>query len=127
MSDEAIPSEDLSEDENPIDVDPGVNALPSDYVLLVDPPDYETGEIILATLASSGIHGVMENPAPGPGSNVIPPLGIAWSHAIYVPPDDFERAREILAESQPTEEDLAAEQAADPTTLAEAENEVRNA
>jgi hypothetical protein len=127
LSDETLPSEEYSEEQNPIDVDPGVNALPPDYVLLVDPPNYETAEIILATLAAEGIHGVMDNPAPSPAGNVIPSLGIAWSHAIYVAPEDFDIAREVLAASQPSEEELAQEQAADPTTLSDAEREVRDA
>ena len=127
MSDEELPSDEIVDDENPVDLDPGLKAIPSDYVMLIDPPDFETSEILLATLAASGIHGVMENPVPSPADNTFPPLGISWSHAIWVSPDDFEAAQAVLAESQPTEEDLAAEQAADPTTLSEAERDVKNA
>lgn len=106
---------------------PGNQAIPQDYVLLCDPPDYETAEIILATLASAGVHAVMENPSLGPADNFLPPLGASWSHAIHVAREDIETARAIVDASPPTDEELAAEQAADPTTLDEAERNVRNA
>lgn len=103
------------------------NILPDDYVPVYDSPDYETGEVICATLAAQGLHAVMQNPTLGPAANVYPALGLTWSHAVYVPPDEVEAARSILSAQQPTEEELAAEQAADPTTLEEAEANIKNA
>ena len=114
-------------EENPIDREPGLTVLPENYVQLYDSPDYETSEIICATLASQGIHAVMNNPSFAPGSNVLTPLAGNWSHVIFVAPDDLDTARALLATPAPTEDELAAEQAADPTTLEEAENNVRNA
>ena len=109
------------------DIAPEANILPSDYVPVFDSPDYEAAEIVCATLASEGIHGVMQNPLPNPGSNELAPLGMTWSHAVYVPPDEVEAARAILNAPPPTDEELAAAQAADPTTIEEAEAAVKDA
>ena len=120
----------LPEDENspnPIDQAVGANALPDDYVLVFDSPDYETGEIVCATLAAQGIHAIMKHPQLGPAGGLLPPLGINWSHAIYVAPADLGTARQMLAAQEPSEAELAAEQAADPTTIEEAERRVRDA
>ena len=109
------------------DVAPGANILPEDYVPIYDSPDFETGEVICATLAAEGIYAVLQNPTPGPATNALPPLGMTWSHAVYVAPEDVEAARAILNAPQPTEEELVAEQASDPTTLEEAEANIKNA
>ena len=113
--------------QNPIDLDPGLQVIPSDYVLVMDAPDFETAEIVCATLAAEGIHAVMQHSTPNPGSNLLPALGNTYSRAVYVAPSNAEAALALLAASAPSEEELAAEQAADPTTLEEAENNVRNA
>lgn len=104
-----------------------VNAIPDGYVPVFDSPDFETGEIVCATLVAAGIDAIMQNPTVGPAANALPFLGNTWSHAVYVPPDSAEAARGILAAPPLTEDELAAEQAADPTTLEEAENTVRDA
>lgn len=126
MSDETVREEENQVAINPVDDESGL-VVPPDYVLLFDSPDFETGEIVCATLASQGIQAVMQNPTLGPGANALPPLGQTWSHAVYVAPSDFAAAQELLSTASPSEEELAAEQAADPTTLEEAENSVRNA
>jgi hypothetical protein len=127
MSDEFANKIERGDEVNPIDRDQGINFVPDGYVLAYDSPDYETGEVVCATLASQGIHAVMYNAMPGPATNTLPPLGNTWSHAVYVPQADAEAARALLSAPTPTEEELAAEQAADPTTLEEAENNVKNA
>jgi hypothetical protein len=127
MSDEIESGIERRDEANPIDRDPGLIVVPDDYVLAYDSPDYETGEVVCATLASQGIHAVMYNPTPGPATNTLPPLGNTWSHAVYVAPYDLEAARALLSAPTPTEAQLTAEEAADPTTLEEAENNVRNA
>ncbi len=101
--------------------------IPDDYVLAYDAPDYETGEIVCATLIAEGLHAMLANPELGPGASAIPSIGLTWSHAVYVPPDELEAALKILSTPPPTEEELAAEQAADPTTLEQAEMNVRDA
>lgn len=101
--------------------------VPDDYVLAFDAPDFETGEIVCATLIAEGLHAVMANPELGPGDNAIPALGQTWTHSVYVAPADLEAALRILATPPPSEEELAAEQAADPTTLEQAEQIARDA
>ncbi len=110
----------------PADTYVDANLVPPGYMLASDSPDYETGEIIVATLTAAGIHAVMQNPNRGPASNALPFLGNTWSHAVYVPPGDLEAARTVLSSAVPTEEELTQEQAADPTTLEEAERSVRD-
>jgi hypothetical protein len=127
VSDENAGSVNHPIDENPIDLAPGLSALPDGFVPIYDSPDFETAEIVCATLAAQGIHAVMQNPTPGPASNALPFLGNTWSHGVYVAPEDAEVARALLLEPAPSEDELAAEQAADPTTLEEAEKNVRNA
>ena len=127
MSDESVRIPEDPNSPNPIDRAVGSNALPDDYVMVFDSPDYEIGEVVCATLAAQGIHAVMKHPLVGLAGGMLPPIGNNLSHAIYVSPADFEVARQLLAEQQPTEEELAAEQAADTTTLEDAERNIRNA
>ena len=126
MSDETPRAEDLEPPSAAVLERAGI-PIPDDYVLAYDAPDYETGEIVCATLIAESIHAVMANPDLGPGANALPALGNTWSHAVYVAPGDLELARAILSTPPPSEEELAAEQAADPTTLEQAEKNVRNA
>ncbi len=121
------PRADELESAGPSVVDGAIGQIPDDYVLAYDAPDYETGEIVCATLIAEGINAVLANPELGPGSNALPALGNTWSHAVFVAPGDLEAATRILATPPPTEEELAAEQAADPTTLEQAEKNVREA
>lgn len=127
MSQDATNRTEPAELPNPVDREPELNAIPPTYVLLCDSPDFETSEILCATLAAQGIHSVMQNPTEGPAANMLPFLGNTWSHAIYVAPGDLEAARAIITAPGPSEEELAAEQASDPTTLEQAERNVRNA
>ena len=127
MSDETTRTTNPQSEAGAVERAVSVNGVPDGYVLVYDSPDYETGEVVCATLASQGIHAVMKNPMLGPATNLLPPLGNTWSHAVFVAAADEETARMLLAQESPTEEDLAAEQAADPMTLEEAEQSVRDA
>jgi hypothetical protein len=127
VSDETLPKTDVPDSFNPADDEAGGNVIPDDYVAVFDPPDFEVGEIVCATLTSAGIHALMVHPARGPASTALPFLGNTWSHTIFVAPEDVEAARALLAASPPSEEELAAAQAADTTTLEEAERKARNA
>ncbi len=126
MSDETGQSEGL-EPPGQEALERAVAPIPDEYVLAYDAPDYETGEIVCATLIAEGIHAIMANPEIGPAANVIPALGNTWTHSVYVAPGDLESARQIISATPPSEEELAAAQAADPTTLEQAEKNVRDA
>jgi hypothetical protein len=108
-------------------VDTTGNAIPDNFVLAFDAPDLESAEIVLATLAAAGLHAAVANPELGPGSGALPHLGNTWSHGVFVAPDELESALAILSGPPPSEEEFAAAQAADPTTLEQAEKSVRNA
>ena len=97
-------------------------------VLISEAATSEESEIIRATLAAAGI------PTFQPGDSANPYLGAIdanvdsiWMHHIYVAPSNVEAARALLNADSPTEEELIAEEEADPTTLEEAEARVRNA
>ncbi|HLJ54306.1 MAG TPA: hypothetical protein VKT77_04650 [Chthonomonadaceae bacterium] len=107
-------------------IDTSGSPIPDNYVLAFDAPDFESGEIVCATLVGAGLHAVLANPELGPALNALPALGNTWSHGVFVAPGELDTALAVLGSST-SEEELAAEQAADPTTLEQAENSVRNA
>lgn len=117
-------------DLNP-DVTAAADAAPAndphaEPVLIYDAASAEEADVVRATLAAAGIR-VFQ-----PGDTADPYFGAidanvdsVWMHHLYVAPSDAEAARAVLSASAPTEEELAAEAAADPTTLEEAEARVQ--
>lgn len=101
--------------------------LHADPVLIFEAATGEEAEIIRATLTAAGI------PTFQPGDTANPFFGVTdnadsvWMHHLYVAPSNVEAARALLSASTPTEAELIAEEEADPTTLEEAEERVRNA
>jgi hypothetical protein len=100
----------------------------ADPVLIYEASTGEEAEMIRATLAAAGI------PTFQPGDTANPYFGAidanvdsVWMHHLYVAPSNVEAARALLNTSAPTEEELIAEEEADPTTLEEAEARARNA
>jgi hypothetical protein len=100
----------------------------ADPVLIYAAASGEEAEVIRATLAAAGI------PTFQPGDTANPYFGAidanvdsVWMHHLYVAPSDAEAARAVLSAATPTEDELTAEEEADPTTLEEAEARVRNA
>jgi len=104
------------------------NDLNADLVLVYEAATTEESDMIRATLAAAGI------PTFQPGGSANPYFGAidanvdsVWMHHLYVAPSNAEAARALLSAASPTEEELIAEEEADPTTLEEAEARVRNA
>ena len=100
----------------------------ADPVLIFEAATGEEAEMIRATLSAAGI------PTYQPGDTANPYFGAIdanvdsiWMHHLYVAPSNVEAARALLSAATPTEEELIAEEEADPTTLEEAEARVRNA
>jgi len=88
----------------------------------------EEAVVVCATLRAAGIAAVLQS------DGLDPVMGGLDSTTrdtaamdIYVPPSQAEVAYAILAAQAPTEEELTAEEEADPTTLEEAEREVKHA
>jgi len=106
---------------------PGGNILPENPVLVYDAPTIEAADIVCATLAAAGIPATVLNAERGPAEGMMPYLGFTWAHGVFVAPSNVEAARAILNTPAPTEEELTAEEEADPTTLAEAEARVKDA
>ena len=100
----------------------------ADPVLIYEATTGEEADTIRATLAAAGIRTYQ------PGNTANPYLGAidsnvdsVWMHHLYVAPSNVEAARALLSASSPTEEELIAEEEADPTTLEEAEARARKA
>lgn len=102
---------------------------PSEMVPVYDASDHETAEIVLATLQSAGIPAVLHRAPPDPSDRDLPTLflGQSWPHRILTPPELAAVARRVLEEHALSEEELIAEEQADPRTVEQAEEEVRNA
>ena len=91
-------------------------------VLIFQAATNEEVEVVRATLEASGITAILKTQTVHPYMGAIDAtVGSMWQHGIYVSPSDAEAARAILNAPAPTEEELTAEEEADPTTLAEAE------
>ncbi len=97
-------------------------------VLIFNAASNEEAEVVRATLEAAGIaattQGMVINPYFGA---MDAPMRDAAAMGIYVPPSQVEAAKAVLTMPPPTEEELAAEEEADPKTLEQAEAEVRNA
>lgn len=116
-----------------------VAALPTEEytlentVLVANAPDQQTAEIIVATLEAAGIPAFFLHDDTGavfmigPAEGMLPPYGLNWNLDIAVPADREQEALALLQAAGPTEEELIAEEEADPTTLEEAERRVREA
>ena len=103
-------------------LDPDIH---ENLVRIYDAPDQTTAEIVCATLQSAGIPAVVQNHYRGWAAGMLPHLALADSRGVLVAPSDAAAARELLAGQEPTEEELAAEAEADPTSLEEAEAQVK--
>ncbi len=96
-----------------------------EMVLVYDAPDQVTAEVICATLEAAGITAVIPHTTIGPGSGLLPHLGLAWSRSVTVPASQVEAAQAILQAHFPSDAELTAEEEADSLTLEEAEARVR--
>jgi hypothetical protein len=91
-------------------------------VLVYDAPTGEEAEVVRATLEASGIPAILGSATVNSVVGALDPLvDTEWTHGVFVSPSNLEAARAILNAASPSEEELAAEEEADPTTLAEAE------
>src|SRR5262249_7785540 len=97
---------------------------------------YAEAEVVHATLQSAGLNPVIYSsdtgpdrmmPFPSPGRLILPTPGDTWTAAVLVSPANVEAARALLDAPVPTEEELTAEEEADPVKLEEAEARVKNA
>jgi hypothetical protein len=94
-------------------------------VLVYDAPDQTTSELVCASLQSSGIRAVVQNKYVGGAAGMLNYLGLTDSRGVLVPASEADAARALLADQQPTEDELAAEAEADTMTLEEAEARVK--
>ena len=106
----------------------GATSGGNEPVLIVTAADNEEADVIRATLASAGISALLQS------ASVTTVMGAVdavtrdtHDLGIFVAPSHAEAARALLNAPALTEAELIAEAAADPTTLAEAEAEVKNA
>ena len=95
------------------------------FVLVYDAPDQATSELVCASLQSAGIRAVVQSKYVGGAAGMLPYLGLADSRGVLVPASEADAARVLLADQQPTEDELAAEAEADTMTLEEAEARVK--
>ena len=93
-------------------------------VLVYDAPDQTTAELVCATLQSAGLQAVVLNQYRGPGA-AMPHLGLFDSRGVLVPASEADSARAVLADQEPTDEELSAEAEACTMTLEEAEARVK--
>jgi hypothetical protein len=107
---------------------PTANVSGEELVLVAEAPTSEEGEVMRVTLEAAGIPCFLQSTTASSFSEGIDAnVGRLWSHGVFVAPSNVEAARAILSASPLTEEELAAEEAADPTTLEEAEARVKDA
>lgn len=99
--------------------------LPEDLVLVHSAPNDESARIVKAALEAAGILAWLQHPDGLPGAGLLPHLAVGWSYGVLVHQNDKERADEVLVGSMPTEEELIAEEEADPTSLEEAEKRLK--
>ena len=92
-----------------------------DLVKVYDAFDQSTAEAVCATLQAAGIRAILSSGWAGPATAAMPNLGVANARGVLVAASDAPAARALLDAQQPSEEELAAEEEADPTTLEEAE------
>ncbi len=106
----------------------GATFVGNEPVLIFTAMDNEEADVVRATLAAAGIPAMLQS------ASVTTVMGAVdavtrdtHNLGIVVAPSHVEAARALLNAPALTEEELAAEAAADPTTLAQAEAEVRKA
>lgn len=98
-----------------------------EMVLIYDAPDQTTAEIVCATLHAAGIHAAIQSQYRAPAAGMMTYLGQSEPRGVLVATSDVPAARTILEAPSPTEQELTAEQEANPMTLEEAEARVKNA
>jgi hypothetical protein len=97
-------------------------------VLIFNAGTHEEAEVVRATLDAAGIATSMQGNTINPYMGALDaPMSDTAAMGIYVPPSQVEAAKAILTAPAPTEEELTAEEEADPRTLEEAEAAVKNA
>ncbi len=103
-------------------------ADPNAPVLIFKAATNEEAEVVRATLEAAGIAATLQGNVINPYFGAMDaPMRDAAAMGIFVVPSQVEAARAVLTMPPPTEEELAAEEEADPKTLEQAEAEVRNA
>jgi hypothetical protein len=95
-------------------------------VLVFDAASHDEAQIVKATLESAGIPAFLNRPAQDPYFGAKEdPIENVTSNGVYVAPSNLEAARAVL-NTPMTEAELVAAEEADPTTLAEAERQVKH-
>lgn len=95
-------------------------------VLLFNAASEEEADVVRATLEAAGIKATLTNAHLNSGAGMLAEtVGNTPFNGVYVSQSDLEAARAVLAAPPPTDEELEAEEAADPTTLEDAEERVR--
>jgi hypothetical protein len=117
------------------DVVPPVAAdLHTPSVIVFTATSYGAAEVVYAMLQGAGLDPMIYSPDtgparmlfPSPGHTLLPVPGDTWTHAVLVSPAHAEAARALLTSPEPTEEELTAEEEADPVKLEEAEAQVKD-
>ncbi len=97
-------------------------------VLVYETSTTEEFEVVRATLEAAGIPAFLKSQTVNPFFGAIDEfVDNLWHNGIYVSPANVEAAQTLLNAPSPSEEELIAEEEADPTTLAEAEERVKHA
>jgi hypothetical protein len=107
---------------------PGGTTGHDEPVLIFDAATEEEAEVVRATLTAAGIPATLLNSSLNAGAALIGEgVGDTWRNGIFVSPSNVEAARAILNAPSLSDADLIAAEEADPTTLAEAEAEIKYA
>lgn len=107
---------------------PAATLVGEEPVLIYTAADNEEADVIRATLAAAGIPALLQSASVTTVMGAVDPV-TRDTHdlGIFVATSHAEAARALLNAPAMSEEELAQEAAADPTTLAEAEAQVKNA
>ena len=115
------------------DVESALDSNPSVYtenepVLVYEASTTEEFEVVRATMEAAGIPAFLKSQTVNPFFGAIDEfVDTLWHNGIYVSPANVEAAQTLLNAPPPSDEELIAQEEADPTTLEEAEERVKKA
>lgn len=97
-------------------------------VLVYEASTTEEFEVVRATLEAAGIPAYLKSQTVNPFFGAIDEfVDTLWHNGIYVSSANVEAAQTLLNAPPPSDEELIAQEEADPTTLEEAEERVKHA
>jgi hypothetical protein len=106
---------------------PGGTTGHDEPVLVFDAATEEEADVVRATLTAAGIPATLLNSSLNAGAAFAEGVGDTWRNGVFVSPSNVEAARAVLNAPALSEVDLIAAEEADPTTLAEAEAQIKDA